>query len=524
MSLMSGLDPSRTGVHTNEQRAADSDVRMLAEILSENGFFTAGAVGGYPLSSRFPVARGFERFDDRMEDARNASALERDAGLVVQAAQSLLRGRGTRRTFLWVHFYDAHDPYAPPQPYAARFANDLYQGEIARMDAALADLLSSLEPALGREGLLVCVVADHGEALGEHGEPTHGFFLYEPTVRVPWILAGPRVPRGRILPGPVALDDVTPTLLQLLDLPVPEDLDGHPLSWNATPETERIYLETELPLHGYGFSPLRGVVQGSLKYIEAPRPELYDLSADTPEQHNLLPGHDFEVSELKAWIAEHGMGSGASSEPPADPVLAALGYIGTMPAEGPALTDPKDGLGLYVRFQLASRLLEEGRPGDALPVLEELLVEHPGSGAQLKRAVALRMLGRTDEAEAALLALERQDPGQLGIQLELGRIELWAGRAPSALPRLDRYLSSFPDHAEALLLRGAAREGLHDVAGAEADYRAAMSRNPSYGDASLRLAALLVKTGRIEEARRHLSAHLSRHPEDELARGLLGSL
>ena len=226
VSILTGLYPVHTGVHANGQTQLRTGVRTLAERLAESGFFTAAAVGGYPVTGRFPVRRGFEAFDDRLEDPNNAEGLERDGGKVVEAALRELGGRGDRRLFLWVHLYDPHDPYDPPAPFRERFADDPYQGEIARVDAALSELASGLEATLHGESVLFCVVADHGEALGDHGEPMHGFFIYEPTVRVPLILAGPRVPEGGARSEPVSTVDLVPTLLTLLGLPSPSGLDG----------------------------------------------------------------------------------------------------------------------------------------------------------------------------------------------------------------------------------------------------------------------------------------------------------
>jgi hypothetical protein len=530
MSILTGLYPVRTGVHANGQTSAAPGVRTLAERLAAEAFFTAAAVGGYPVAGRFPVRKGFEAFDDRMSDPRNPQGLERDAGEVVSAAIRLLGARGGRRAFLWVHLFDPHDPYDPQTPFKERFAGDPYQGEIARVDAALAGLEPQLRAALAGESLLVCVVGDHGEALGEHGEETHGFFLYEPSVRVPLLLAGPRVPRGKAISPPVQTVDLVPTLLDLLGLPVPERLDGTRLDLHgdARAGPPRVYLETELPLANFGWSPLHGVVDGSEKYLSAPRPELYDLRSDPRETHNLAPEQAQETQRYEAWLRGVG-GITAAGAPPAiaaDSRLASLGYVGARaPGSAPgAPADPKDKLSIYRRFGQASRALEAGAPAEALPLLDALLAEGDAPGIRFQRARALRMSGRLREAEAELARVAAAEPGFPGIHLERCWIALNLGDPKSALPEADRHLLEDPSNAQVLMFRGAAREGLGDPAGAEKDYRAALDANPAFGGASLRLAALLVRAGRIDEAKAVLKSHLAVHPADSLAKGLLDSL
>ncbi len=520
VTIFSGLYPPRTGIHVNEQRELKPGVRLLAERLAEEGFFTAAAVGAYPVSAMTPLRRGFARFDDRLEDPRNPAGLERDAGLVVDAALALVEHRDQRRMFLWVHLFDPHDPYEPPTAFRDRFPDDPYQGEIARVDAALARLFDGLQAALGDEPFLIAVIGDHGEALGEHGEPTHGFFIYEPTTRVPWILAGPGVPRGRIETEPVQTADFSPTVLNLLKLSSTGPWDGLALELDRSPtEPRRIYLESELPRLHFGWSDLAGAVDGRLKYISAPRPELYDLGDDPQETINIVGDLSDEAAELDAWL------SGIRGEPtdPAaiatDPKLISLGYVGTGgTGDG---SDPKDHLETYRQFHSANQFLERGRPDRAIPLLEALLAEEDRPGPRFRLAQALRMSGRLDDAGAQLDRLGDDHPG---VDMERARIAIWTEQPATAYEHLQRHLEQFPEDAEAVMFRGAALEMLGDFRGAEADYKGALKLNPAFGGASLRLAALYVTTGRIERAREQLSRHLKRHSADPIARGLLDSL
>jgi len=534
--ILTGLFPARTGVHSNGQTAMAPGARSLASILAGQGFFTAAAVGGYPVAARFPVRAGFDAFDDRMSDPRNPAGLERDAGEVAAAGLRLAGSRSGKRLFLWVQFFDPHDPYDPPPPFRERYSSDPYQGEIARVDAALAELVPALERSLAGETILVCVVGDHGEGLGEHGEDTHGFFIYEPTVRVPLILAGARVAQGRILPGPAQTVDLVPTLLGLLDLPVPQGLDGVRLDLTGGGgPAPNVYLETELPLRNYGWSPLHGGVSGSVKLIQAPRPEMYDLAEDPAESRNLAGTSGADgAGPLASWI-EKARRTGAHGGPeadlsPLDTRLMSLGYVGPG-SGGPSApsgerADPKDRIGVYRRFESASRALERGEPSVALPLLDQLIQENDAPGLRFKRAMALRMSGRFDEASRELDRLASVEPEFPGLHLERAIIALAPGREDpaAALAEADRHLRRETADAGAMMYRGAAREMLGDVAAAEDDYRRALEANPAFGGASLRLAALLVRAGRMDEARGVLRSHLVRHPGDPLAEGLLSSL
>jgi choline-sulfatase len=531
VSILTGLYPAHTGVHANGETRMRDGVQLLQEILARQGFFTAAAVGGYPVSHRFPVRRGFEAFDDRLTDPRNAAGLERDAGEVVRAALGQLGARGDRRLFLWVHFYDPHDPYDPPSPFRERFSTDPYQGEIARVDAALADLAAALEQTLHGEPVLYCVLGDHGEALGEHGEDTHGFFLYEPTVRVPLILAGPRVERGATRTDLASTVDVAPTILSLLGLEAPKDVDGVPLDAPSGRERSqrRLALETELPYRNYGWSPLRSAIDGPIKLIDAPKAELYDVLQDPSERTNLLVNRQGDAANLRSWIAET-LGPMAKPDEESasiDPKLRSLGYVGAgSPSRnaGQPLDDPKDRIDVYRRFTEASRALERGDAQAALPALDALLAVSDTPGVRFQRAVAYRMLGRFDDARAELARVVAADPSYPGAHLEMMRVAV--GRKDWAATRLEAEacLRENPDEPEAFLYRGVALEFSGDAAGAEADYRRALEINPAFGNASLRLSALLVRAGRVDEAKALLRDHLERHPQDELARGLLGSI
>lgn len=530
VTIFTGLYPPHHGVHTNGQRDMNPAVRTLAQVLDDQGFYTAAAIGGFPVTGQFPTRRGFAAYDDQLADAKNHRGVQRVADDVVDAALRLADQRAGKRLFLWVHIYDPHDPYEPPSPFKERYASDLYQGEIAYADSVLARLETELRKKLGDESLLVAVVGDHGEGLGEHGEATHGFLLYEPTLRVPLFLSGPRVPRGKVLPGPAQTVDLFPTLLKLLDVPVPSGLDGAPLAFDGKQDAaRRVYYETELPWRNFGWSPMYGATDGRFKFIDSPRAELFDLDRDPRETVNQLKERTAEANDLGGFISRQRGGAGLPNVAPGapiDPQLQSLGYVGFVdPASAKgALADPKDKLEDYTLFADAARWLEKGEPLKALPLLDRLLKDGDAPGVHLERAIALRMAGRIDDAAKELGGIAPGNEDMPGVQFEWGRIHVARQQWREAAAAFDRHLRLSPTDSEALMLRGAARENLSDAAGAEADYRAALAVNPLFSGATLRLAVLLADHGRVGEARELLTNYLRRAPGDDTARGLLGAL
>ena len=291
-------------------------------------------------------------------------------------------------TFLWVHYYDPHAPYSPPPEWEGESNRANYAGEIAYMDQEIGRLLSAL-PGQHPE-TLIAVVGDHGESLGEHGERTHGVFLYRAVLEVPLIVAGPGVPESEVIDEAVATRRLPATLLRLLGaVEAAQDLGpGLPglTGPEAAPAPEPIYSATWMPANAYGWSPLRAVSDQRWRFILAPRPELYDYRADAGEEENRIGVHPREVERLKQLLAQFEEApaisradpSASSQDPQLLAALRSLGYLsGSAGSEqaGPAL-DPKDGLGLLAEFERAGQLLTEN-PEDSLAVLHRLVERNP---------------------------------------------------------------------------------------------------------------------------------------------------
>ncbi len=347
-ALMTGRLPRTLGLRDNGQ-VLSAEPRTLAQRLSAEGYTTAAFVSGYPLHSVFGLDRGFARYDDALDSAKGEEP-ERKAPATVAAARAWL-ATAPPPWFVWVHLYDPHFPYVPPPPFRQAGARGAYDGEVAYADAAIGELRAAARTA---GETLTVFAGDHGESLGEHGEGTHGFFVYDSTVLVPLIFHLPgRVPVGSSASG-ARLIDVTPTVLELLGIAPDGTLDGRsiaPLFTNARGAAEAAYVETYQPWLSYGWSPLRAMRSEGWKLIDAPRPELYDLRADPKETRDRFAEAPDQARRLKALLRAVESAPARPAQPAADAEalarLRSLGYLGgSAPgAEPPAqgLRDPKDG-------------------------------------------------------------------------------------------------------------------------------------------------------------------------------------
>lgn len=358
-SLFTGLLPPGHGTRDNADLALDTARLTLAEVLKERGWRTAAFVGSVVLNADRGLAQGFDVYGGVPAGDGAPDERQRRAGEVVDDAIRWLEGIGDDRFLLWVHLYDPHRPYDPPVPFRAM--PDPYVGEIAYADSQIGRLLQ----ALGRRTLLdrtvVVVAGDHGESLGEHGERDHGIFVYESVLRVPLIVKAPALAPRRV--GEVVrLTDVMPTVLDLLGVPAPP-ADGISLAglMRGSPRQHdlEVYAESLYPRR-LGWSPLYALRDGRYKFIEAPRPELYDLERDPFEQRNVHDQQPAVASAMRrrlAAVAQRGGGSWPV-EPGGDHEalrrrLASLGYVGHASApraeSGEPLPDPKDCIGTYMR-------------------------------------------------------------------------------------------------------------------------------------------------------------------------------
>ena len=413
-SLMTGLDPPQHGVRHNSIHRLPDGLPTLAESMRAAGFRTAAFVGAVVLDRRFGLARGFDAYDDEGHrwSSPTVGYSERTADAVVDAALAWLAS-APPRFFLWVHFYDPHARYAPPPGFAAAFASDRYAGEIAFVDRELGRLLDGIDARFGRSGRLVVLASDHGESLGEHGEQTHAYGIYDATQHIPLILSGVGLPAGRVVTAPVRLIDVAPTLLAAVGAPPLPGAAGRDLApliaapgTDVAAEGEPAYLETMATQLDYGWSPLLGLRTRAFKYVRAPRPELYDLAADPDELHDLAAARPEMVERFDA-LLEQRLGRAAAGSVGVElseserASLRSLGYVVPEGGDGGRLErragpDPKDEIALLRRVAEAEGLAETGHLAEGLALLDEL--DDPPPHVRILRASLRQNAGQSARA------------------------------------------------------------------------------------------------------------------------------
>jgi arylsulfatase A-like enzyme/tetratricopeptide (TPR) repeat protein len=468
-SILTGRLPPGHGFRNNSGFTLSPQVKTAAEDFRQAGYRTAAFVSGFPLDRRFGFNRGFETYDDHLprgSDRRRTPYVERFADATTDAALRWLgtsSSAGTRSPwFLWVHYYDPHAPYEPPLDLAERYSRAPYDGEIAFVDRQLARLLHALDVTNETGRTVVLVTADHGESLGEHGEGTHGVFVYDATLRVPWLMAGPQIPTGRLSRTVARSIDVLPTLADYAGLPRRNDVDGRSLRAAADGQelpdapsyAESLYPETEL-----GWSPLYAWRTARFKFIKAPRSELYDLENDASETSSRLNEDQTRANDLGRKLEEvlrvtPPPVAARAVDPDTAERLRALGYAsggGAARVPGPALRDPKDGIRFLPRL---NRAMSAARTEPALAIREltAVLDEDPGVFmARRTRAVAYAAAGRHDLAVADLRALDRE--GQLTPEdaIVLGDNLRFAGRLEEAALILERAAHENPAFAQPLI-------------------------------------------------------------------------
>ena len=525
-ALLTGRLPFRTGVRVNGPGRIGDGVPLLAEAFQRAGFATAAFIGSLVLRSDHGLARGFDLFDESF--AANESRppgewrAERRGDEVVDRAIRWLEGPAAdRRFFLWLHLYDPHAPYDPPSPYRDRFASQPYDGEVAAADAALGRLLDLLDRT-GRAGsTAVAVVGDHGESLGEHGEATHGLFLYDATLRVPFLLAPPGRGPGVRVGAPVSLVDLSPTLREAAALPADPLSDGVSL-WSAgarPPAPGRVvFAEGVYAAALLGWSPLRAARSETGKLIDAPRREFYDLARDPSESANRFDPEGPQTRELARHLAALASRQAAGEAPDASPAtkgpgrvreLASLGYVTIAGVEGGrldridgTLVDPKDRTRSWDRIERAVIAGQLDRHEEAAALLDSLETEvREGDPAVAReRARALRRSGQAPRAAAAYEAvLARFNPIAedwygLGICRHRQRRGVEAMKALENAVRLDPSLvDAWIDLGQDALAAGGLEKG-------EAAFRSALRLEPRNVDALSGFAAVAFERGDLDRA------------------------
>ena len=485
-SLLTGATPPRHGLRDNAAGLLPPEARTLAEAFQTGGYRTGAFVSAFVLDARWGLAQGFETYDGTPvvpgEAPSSHAEAERLGAETLAAASEWLAQRSGESWFLWLHLFDPHAPYAAPEPFGSRYRNDPYDGEVAYVDSLIGRLRDRLEELGMWNNTTVVLTSDHGEALGQHGEPAHGFFLYEATLRVPLIvrvayggkalgayggkalgayggkaLGADSWSRGAVVDTPVALIDVFSTAVDMWGLDRSTDSEGRSLTGalrGEALEAVPIYSETMLPRLYFGWADLQAMTSNRSKFIAAPRAELYDLDTDPAEVVNLAADNPDDVDalrgELSAWVERSEAaaigGSAAITDPDRVAALRSLGYLGVAGvADAEELADPKDKIAVYAAMMAALGAWELGDTEQALAILDGQIAADPGfAGAQHFRGLVLAGSGRYDEATLAFERALEVDPGHALASRELARAYRTTGDLDAAIDLLGSMLALQP--------------------------------------------------------------------------------
>ncbi|MCK4341943.1 MAG: sulfatase-like hydrolase/transferase [Phycisphaerae bacterium] len=516
-SLLSGTYPISNGIRVNAGGVLGQDLPTLAEEFKKRGYRTGAFIAAWVLDSSFGLARGFDHYDDQIGGGRDSSkdVRERRADDVCNRALAWLDEQPDRAFFAWVHFFDPHYPYDPPQGYRERFA-DPYDGEIAFMDTQVRRLVDWLDAKQLRERTLIVVVGDHGEAFGEHDEPQHGLFIYDTTLHVPMFFSFPsRIPVGQRIAAGARLIDVMPTVLELLGWALPAELEGESLA-GACRTGEAFFLpaygETQYPRIRFGWAPLRCLITEQWKYIEAPIPELYDRAADPEELYNVIGQQPEVARELRAELAEvvfemTPRKAGAvdlSAEAVAN--LESLGYVGSVTAaeeDDPDVPrrDPKEMIHVYSAYRQVKHLTLQRKYAEAVALLEPLVQQSPESD-ELRGVLgdAYLQLGRYSDAQREFEASLRTASRSASWWCGLGDALRGQGRTAEAVECYQKAVEVSPTCGQAYNRLGLVYIQQRDFQRAYENCRRYVKLNPRSANALTNLANLLPALGRTEEA------------------------
>lgn len=528
-SIMTGHNPPQHGVRNNGAFILAPIMQTVAEDLQRNGYTTAAFVSCFVLNRQFGLAQGFDAYDDSL------AAEERPAAETTRRALRWLENAAEEPLFLWVHYFDPHSPYAPPEPFASATRGTPYDAEISSMDAGLGDLLNGLKQRGIYDNAHVIVLADHGEGRGDHREQEHGIFLYEDCLRIPFLWKLPGDEQAQRVESLVGCVDVSPTILDFAGIAAPNGIAGQSLRGllmgGQPPDRTGLYAETMYPFYSYEWSPLYAWRTEEWKYIQAPAPELYNLTDDPAEQHNRVADFEEKAAELGKLLrnarlrggTDQTMPSEASIDPAVAEKLASLGYVwsgGTDKAPPPdSLPDPKSQIAYHERFEEGKLAISEGRPEDAIPAFEALLAAYPNNHtATYLMGLALLKVGRAEEALVWLTRhIERgEDPSAT---LAMGQALLELGRPEEALTWLGKHLEAGSQKTAALEHSGDALSDLGRLEAALQAYRRA-SEQTSSARLIWKEARALVQLGRFAEAETRMAegARLA-PPEDHVSWG-----
>ena len=542
-SIFTGLYPYQHGVRENSGYRVAPGAKTIATLLKGAGYATGAFVGAFPVHSRFGLNQGFDTYDDRFGETRAPTEFvmpERPAAAVVPLARDWIGKHRGNPWFVWVHLFDPHAPYHPPPPFDQQYAGRPYYGEVAATDAALAPLLDDV--GTGERPTLVVVTGDHGEALGDHGEASHGLFAYESTLRVPLIVAevgaastGARAARasGEVSDVPVRHVDILPTILDAVGQPAPAGLAGRTLlpaserRAGAAPRTS--YFEAMAAMLNRGWAPLTGVIAERDKFIDLPIPELYDLRRDPGERTNLDGRSPERERVLQADLRGFGAtlpGERAHEDPESLARLRALGYVaGSAPAKThyTEADDPKRLVDIAEAIHRGVDLYSARRFDEAIAVYRQVLARRPDMALAYKHLAFVEWeRGNITGAIAVLQQAIRGGVTSPSIVTQLGSYLSDSGRADQAARLLEPLAEDPEADADTLNALGIAyaQSGRPEQAGRV--FERVLAQTPDSGIPLANLGVLALQRGDLPAARRHFERAIQVDPHSSQAFGGLG--
>ena len=542
-AIFTGTYPTLSGMHDFSGNKLNATQPTLASVLKQQGYVTGAVIGSAVLDSRFGLNRGFDFYYDHFDFSRlqesNLEEMERPGNIVADVALDWLSNNHTSRFFLWMHLYDPHYPYRPPAPYSEQYKDRPYDGEIAFADAQVGRLIAYLKAKALYSNTLIVLSGDHGESLGEHGEKTHGFFIYNATLHVPVIVHLPGTATARVVPELASLADLMPTVLQALKIEVPSQVQGRSLLALLAPVKDEyshgLYAETFLPRLHFNWSELRSVETEKYQYIEAPKPELYDLSVDPGETRNLYAEKKAVSDELQArlstlirqYSADQELAQKTGLDPALMERLKSLGYAGfsgggNSTATDKSLPDPKDRIQVYELISDAIAESQHGEYQDSTDKLNAALKAEPTS-VPVHYLLGLNYYRLHEFAKAVE---EFQRVLQLSPDYELATFQLGLSYARTgdfdrAIQMLKHALELDETNFSAAYNLGAAYLKKEMIPEAAAAFRQSTTIYPEYAAGHRALGELLLYQGQVDESLAELRRAVELDPRDPGAHAAL---
>jgi arylsulfatase A-like enzyme/cytochrome c-type biogenesis protein CcmH/NrfG len=545
-SMLTGTYPMLSGMHDFSGNKLSPLQPTLASVLKQAGYQTGAVIGAAVLDSRFGLNQGFDFYYDHFDfsrlDEANLDEMERPGNVVADVALDWLAKNSQKKFFLWMHLYDPHFPYRPPEPYSREYAAQPYDGEIAFADEQVGRLLRFLKEKGIYKNTIIVLCGDHGESLGEHGEKTHGFFVYNATMHVPLVIRLPenRLPENaaaRVVANPVSLVDLMPTVLDAVGVEIPSRVQGRSLlaelrnsRGDQTDRDRTLYGETFLPLIHFNWSELRASENTKYHFIDAPRPELYDLAKDPGEVHNLFTEKKAVAEEMRAKLAgmirDYSSGKEMAEKTGLDPALMerlkALGYAGFSGGNDPAISsrnlpDPKDRVVTYELISDAIADSQHGRYQESIEKLKSVIKTEPNSvPAHYLQGLDYYRLNMFAEAVDELQKTVQLSPDYALAFFNLGMAQAHARRMDAAIATLQRTLQLDATNFEAAYNLGVAFIQKRQLEPAAAALRQSVTINPEFARGHRALGETLLYLDKLDDAIAELRRAVELAPQEPI--------